>query len=134
MAKPDNGGLDDVFGVLCFDVTAVYDKLFYCRAGFTVVFLFVLSVIFVVAGGYVINDCFDVYIDKINRPDTVIVDRVLPKSTAYVYYWILNILGLCCSVVSGVRALKMSFFNLWFVSFYWHLFYICIPVHINVSC
>lgn len=38
MAKPDNGGLDDVFGVLCFDVTAVYDKLFYCRAGFTVVF------------------------------------------------------------------------------------------------
>lgn len=75
-------------------------------------FLFVLSVIFVVAGGYVINDCFDVDIDKINRPDTVIVDRVLPKSTAYVYYWILNILGLCCSVVSGVRALKMSFFQL----------------------
>ena len=35
--------------------------------------LLVISLIFIVAGGYVINDYFDVEIDKVNKPDKLVV-------------------------------------------------------------
>ena len=42
--------------------------------------LLVISLLFIVAGGYVINDYFDVEIDKINKPDKLIVSRALTRS------------------------------------------------------
>ena len=39
-----------------------------------IVVLMALAIIFIAAGGYVINDYFDIKIDRINRPDAVIFD------------------------------------------------------------
>ena len=41
-----------------------------------------LSVVFIAAGGYAINDYFDVRIDNINRPERLIVTRTLSKQQA----------------------------------------------------
>src|SRR5690606_18505405 len=55
--------------------------------------LLVLSTVCIAAGGYLINDVFDKSIDKINKPDKVIIDKYIPETTAYNYYVILNVIG-----------------------------------------
>ena len=48
-----------------------------------VLWLIILSVTLIAAGGYVINDYFDVKIDRINRPDELIVTRTISREGAF---------------------------------------------------
>jgi 4-hydroxybenzoate polyprenyltransferase len=56
--------------------------------------LLALSTAFIAAAGYIINDYFDVRIDAINKPDKVIIERVIKRRWAIVAHTVLNILGL----------------------------------------
>lgn len=67
--------------------------------GFT---LLVASMVFIVAGGYVINDIFDMVIDHVNKPDKVIVGKVFTEKQSRVFYWTLTIVGLLCALVSSI--------------------------------
>ena len=56
--------------------------------------LLILSVVCVAAGGYVINDYFDVKIDRINRPDDLIVTRFISRDAAMYLFYVLTAVGL----------------------------------------
>ncbi|WP_457616922.1 geranylgeranylglycerol-phosphate geranylgeranyltransferase [Lutibacter sp.] len=60
--------------------------------------LLLSSIVFIAAAGYIINDIYDVKIDTINKPNSVIISRLVSKETAYKWYLVTNVLG----VVSGV--------------------------------
>jgi len=68
------------------DVTPSLDALHF--------FLLVLATICIAAAAYIINDIFDYEIDKINKPRSVIVHRLIPLAKAKTYYWVLNAIGL----------------------------------------
>ncbi len=53
----------------------------------------VCSTILVAAGGYIINDHQDTAVDKVNKPNKVIVGRHIKPSTAMNFYYILTFLG-----------------------------------------
>ncbi len=55
--------------------------------------LLTCSTIFIAAAGYIINDYFDVRIDVINRPDKVIIERVISRRAAILWHSLLNIAG-----------------------------------------
>ncbi|TDI78634.1 MAG: prenyltransferase [Bacteroidetes bacterium] len=55
--------------------------------------LLVFATVCIAAAGNVINDIFDVNIDRINKPQQVIVGRRITEKSAYNFYIILNILG-----------------------------------------
>lgn len=55
--------------------------------------LLVLSTICIAGAGYLINDVFDKNIDKINKPEKVIIDKYISETSAYNYYIILNVIG-----------------------------------------
>lgn len=55
--------------------------------------LFVLAMILVAAGGNVINDIYDVNIDKINKPSKVYVGSRISEKKAFNYYMVLTIMG-----------------------------------------
>lgn len=55
--------------------------------------LLVLSTVLIAAAGYVINDILDQETDYDNRPDNIIVGRLISEKTAYNMYFVLNILG-----------------------------------------
>jgi 4-hydroxybenzoate polyprenyltransferase len=55
--------------------------------------LLVLSTILLTAAGYVINDYFDTKTDILNRPETVVVGKIIPRRYAMTIHIILNILG-----------------------------------------
>lgn len=61
------------------------------------------AVVLTAAGGYVVNDYFDVKIDRINRPDEVIVTRTVSKPAAMRLSVSLSITGALCGVaVAGL--------------------------------
>lgn len=60
--------------------------------------LLIVAVVFIAAGGYVINDYFDVKIDRINHPDDLIVTRTISKQQAMYIFYGLTAVG----VLSGV--------------------------------
>ena len=56
--------------------------------------IYLIALISIVAGGYIINDIYDTEIDKINRPKTRIIEREISKKHATSIYYLLNIIGL----------------------------------------
>lgn len=56
--------------------------------------LLVLSSIMITAAGYVINDYFDTGTDMLNRPETVIVGKVINRKMAMLIHILLNIIGI----------------------------------------
>ncbi|MCI2228459.1 geranylgeranylglycerol-phosphate geranylgeranyltransferase [Polaribacter sp. MSW13] len=52
-----------------------------------------LSVLFITAGGYIINDIFDVDADVINKPSKVLIGKPIAKKNAWFIYVIINLLG-----------------------------------------
>ena len=61
--------------------------------------LLVLSVVLIAAGGNIINDYFDTRIDRINRPETVIVGRSVKRRVAMAAHLALSGAGLLCGAV-----------------------------------
>lgn len=75
--------------------------------------LLLLSMLFIVAGGYVINDYFDVEIDKLNKPDKIIVTNVFTLKETKFFYMILTFLGLASGLASSIIIAKTKFFTLY---------------------
>ncbi|VBB43399.1 UbiA prenyltransferase [uncultured Paludibacter sp.] len=75
-------------------------------------YVLMAATVFIAAGGYVINDYFDVKIDRINKLEKVIVTEKISKENAMHFYQILTGLG----VVSGLAlAFITKSFSLAFI-------------------
>jgi 4-hydroxybenzoate polyprenyltransferase len=81
--------------------------------------LLLISTLLITAAGYIINDYYDVKIDLINRPDRVIVGRILKRRVALLWHSILNMaavaIGFLLSYVIGLVQL-IATFCLWLYS------------------
>ena len=83
-----------------------------------------LSTLLIAAAGYIINDYFDVKTDKINRPETVVVDVSIKRRWAMIFHIIFSATGLLLGAYIAVRchSLKLLSFQilsiilLWFYS------------------
>lgn len=56
--------------------------------------LIILSSVFIAAGGYIINDYFDLNIDLINKPGRIVVEKVIPRRWAILLHWFFSIAGI----------------------------------------
>lgn len=71
--------------------------------------LLTLSVVFIAAAGYIINDVFDRDADMINKPEKVIVEKHISESNAYNLYAVLNITGVAIGFYLSNVINKPSF-------------------------
>lgn len=87
-------------------VTASPYKLFYIQHVLSEFqfFLLVLATVLVAAGGYVVNDIFDEDIDRINRPEKLIVGKLISSSAAYTFYKILCLLAIVVVVILAIST------------------------------
>ena len=67
-----------------------------------ILLLVILATVLIAAGGYVINDYFDVKIDRINRPDELIVTRTISKPAAMRLSIALSAAGIVCGLVIAI--------------------------------
>lgn len=87
-------------------------------------YLLMAATIFIAAGGYIINDYFDIKIDRINKPDKVIVTEKISKKATMLAYQIFTavgvIIGLVLSYITQSFLLAFIFIIvpglLWFYS------------------
>lgn len=74
--------------------------LFYILVGITV---------FIAAGGYVINDYFDLRIDRINRPGKLVVGQLISSRGAIKLHMTLNILAIAAGFYVAYRINAITF-------------------------
>src|SRR5690554_635682 len=55
--------------------------------------LLVLATLCIAAGGNIINDIYDIEIDRVNKPDKVLIGKSISERTANNLFFILNIIG-----------------------------------------
>ncbi len=72
-----------------------------------VLLLLIVATVCIAAGGYVINDYFDVKIDAINRPERLIVTRGISKQQAMRYFQLLTGVGVICGVAVAIVLRSM---------------------------
>lgn len=74
----------------------------------TRLFLMSLSTVLIAAAGYIINDYYDVKIDLINKPNRVVVGRILKRRVAMVAHTFLNFLGIG---IGFILSIEIGIFN-----------------------
>ncbi|MFV0471549.1 MAG: geranylgeranylglycerol-phosphate geranylgeranyltransferase [Paludibacteraceae bacterium] len=97
-----------------------FDTLHYTFWGYWLI----VATVLISAGGYVINDYYDVKIDRINKPNKIIVSEKISKKSAMLYYQLLTGLGVACGIILSlfVRSISLGFIFvltpglLWFYS------------------
>ncbi len=87
-------------------------------------FLVVIATVIIAAAGYVINDYFDVKIDKVNKPERLVIDKGVKRRVAMGAHTVMNVLAiliaLYVSYAIGVWKIGLIYFicavGLWFYS------------------
>ena len=59
--------------------------------------LLVIASVLIAAAGYIINDYFDLNIDRVNKPDKLVVEKIIKRRWAIVWHFILSLGGLLIS-------------------------------------
>ncbi len=82
-------------------------------------FLLCLSTVLIAAAGYIINDYYDIKIDYINKPDKVVIGKIIKRRVAMVIHLTLSsigfLLGVAVSMWVGLVNL-VAIFLLWLYS------------------
>jgi 4-hydroxybenzoate polyprenyltransferase len=83
-----------------------------------------LSSALIAAAGYIINDYFDLNIDRVNKPDKLVVEKLIKRRSAILWHWFLSGAGVILGVyvswkvrnpIVGLANLACVFL-LWFYS------------------
>jgi len=82
------------------------------------VFVF-LATLASAAGGYIINDYYDVKIDVLNKPKRVIVGQLVSRRKSLIAHFLLFLSAVCFGFFAGLRVAAVVFFSsswLWLYS------------------
>jgi 4-hydroxybenzoate polyprenyltransferase len=71
--------------------------------------LLVLTTILIAIGGYIINDYFDIRIDHINRPDKLVIDKLVSSRAAIILHLIVTSIAVLAGIFIAFRVDSMSF-------------------------
>ncbi len=83
----------------------------YPVVSFSKLFLACLSASFISAGGYVMNDYFDLEIDRINKPERPLPKEMLSKKSALLFSLLLFGIGLVLSVLIKLPSFILAFIS-----------------------
>jgi 4-hydroxybenzoate polyprenyltransferase len=63
-----------------------------------------LSSVLVAAAGYIINDYFDLNIDRINKPAKIVVEKLIKRRWAIIWHWLFSFTGVLLGFYIGWKA------------------------------
>lgn len=87
----------------------------------TDLFLVMAASILIAAGGYIINDYFDVNIDQVNKPERMVVARIISRRGAMFWHFLLTNTGILLSFIAAwpLRQYLIPFMNIGAASLLW---------------
>ena len=76
----------------------------------------VVSSVLIAAAGYIINDYFDLNIDRVNKPEKLVVEKIIKRRWAIVWHLILSFVGFVitlwvCFKVGDIYAVAVAVIN-----------------------
>lgn len=83
--------------------------------------LLMIASVLIAGAGYVINDYFDLNIDRINKPERLVVEKLIKRRWAILWHLGLSMIGLLISFYLGWKTgnALLGFFNLLSVILLW---------------
>ncbi len=81
-----------IFYPLYHDHIAVHDTRHFI--------MLVFASIFIAAGGYIINDYFDINIDEVNKPQKMVVDKLISRRWAIAWHFMLSASGILLTMLA----------------------------------
>jgi 4-hydroxybenzoate polyprenyltransferase len=66
--------------------------------------LFTFSSVLIAAAGYIINDYFDLNIDRINKPEKLVVEKIIKRRWAIIWHWVLSFAGILIGIVLSFKS------------------------------
>jgi len=66
----------------------------------------------IAAAGYMINDLFDIDIDRINKPEKVMINHLFSKNFVIITYSLFNIIALLCGLLIGNQIFIIFIFSI----------------------
>lgn len=81
----------------------------------------VIASVFIAAAGYIINDYFDINIDEVNKPERMVVDKVISRRWAIAWHLILSVAGIGLTVLSlpNLHKLYLVLANIFCIILLW---------------
>lgn len=70
------------------------------------------SILLITAGGYIINNIFDIHVDRINKPEQLLIGNSISKKKAWIIYGVLTILGLVLGIYISID--KVLYSHIWY--------------------
>jgi|688.fasta_scaffold346010_2 4-hydroxybenzoate polyprenyltransferase len=86
-------------------------------------FLLLLSSVAIAAGGYIINDYFDMDIDNVNKPHKLVIGKLISRRWAMLFHMLLSLIGLFLTAVVALHLNNIMLLVFNFVSVVLLLFY-----------
>jgi 4-hydroxybenzoate polyprenyltransferase len=62
-----------------------------------ILYLTIIASVLIAAAGYIINDYFDLNIDRVNKPDKLVVEKIIKRRWAIMWHLILSFVGIVLS-------------------------------------
>jgi 4-hydroxybenzoate polyprenyltransferase len=96
----------------------VYFPVFSVDVALTDVDFIILTIatLTIAAAGYILNDVFDVKPDLVNKPNKVVIDKIISKKKAYYYYLVLNVVGIIAGLYVAYRINNLSFIAIFIIT------------------
>lgn len=97
----------------------IYHSLYHTHNFKRLILLLVASV-FIAAAGYIINDYFDLNIDRINKPGKIVIDNIIKRRWAIVWHLVLSFAGVVLTAFAvGLSRWYLVLANLVCVALLW---------------
>ncbi|MEI7500648.1 MAG: geranylgeranylglycerol-phosphate geranylgeranyltransferase [Bacteroidota bacterium] len=93
----------------CIIEPFIYSDHTYAVSIFPDFLVLVLATVLIAAGGYIINDYFDVKIDSINRPEKIVVNKLITARAAIKLHMLLNGVAIILGFYLAFRVKAISF-------------------------
>lgn len=81
-------------------------------------FMLQVSTILVAAGGYIINDYYDVKIDVVNKPNRVVVGKVISRRQTLLAHFMINAFGLFAAWFTNQKTFSVVVFAIFWLWLY----------------
>ena len=90
----------------CIIVPSLPESYYHLQYTFTqsLFFILLLASVFIAAAGYIINDYFDINIDQINKPEKMVVEKIIKRRWAIVLHWSITTAGLILSLYVSFKT------------------------------
>jgi 4-hydroxybenzoate polyprenyltransferase len=91
------------------------------RPDITTFVILVIASLFIAAAGYIINDYFDINIDEVNKPQRMVVDRIIHRRWAIAWHFVLSFSGVILTAIAVPITQKwyLILANLFCVAMLW---------------